>query len=93
MTLWALLFGLSALARYHPGLWVSALNPDQSTAAVDLEQMLDAALDLVPDLLVPALSSGAMPRLIREQQAADRERQRIQELADAAEAQEDGDGA
>jgi hypothetical protein len=84
MTLWALLFALSQLARYHPALWVGALNPDSSDIAVDLEHGLDSALELVPDLLVPAVSSGAMPRLIREHRAAEQENARLQEEADDA---------
>lgn len=80
MTLWALLYAFSQLARYHPALWVAALNPDESTIAVDLEHALDASLELVPDLLLPAISNGAIPRLIREQA----ERERLQQEADAA---------
>jgi hypothetical protein len=84
MILWALLFGLSTLARYHPALWVQALDPDSSEIAVDLEQGLDAALQLVPDLLVPALTNGAMPRLVRGYQAAEQDRARQQQEADQA---------
>src|SRR5581483_761313 len=83
MTLWALLYGLSQLARHHPAAWVGALNPDRSPIAVDLEHVLDSALELVPDLLVPAVSNGAMPRLVREHVAAERERARLQEEVDA----------
>jgi hypothetical protein len=82
MTLWALLYAFSQLARYHPALWVAALNPDESAIAVDLEHVLDASLDLVPDLLLPAISNGAIPRLIREH--AERERERLQQETDAA---------
>jgi hypothetical protein len=92
MTLWALLFAFSQLARYHPALWVGALNPDRSPIAVDLEQGLDSALELVPDLLVPAVTHGTMPRLVRERVAAERERARLQEEADA-QAGERGDAA
>jgi hypothetical protein len=45
----------------------------------DDKHVLDAALALVPDLLVPAASNGAMPRLVRERVAADRARDRLQE--------------
>ena len=94
MTLWVLVFALSQLARYHPALWVEALDPDRSEIAVDLEHGLDAALELVPDLLLPALTSGAMPRLLREQQAAQREQERLQGEADAAACREqEGDQA
>lgn len=66
MTLWALVYAFSQLARYEPEVWVAALNPDESPIAVDLEHALDAALELVPELLVPAVTSGLMPRLMRE---------------------------
>ena len=71
MTLWALVYALSQLARYHPDAWVSALNPDTSRIAVDLEHVLDAALSLVPDLLVPAVSNGLTARLVRESREAE----------------------
>jgi hypothetical protein len=83
MTLWALIYGLSQLARYHPAQWVSALDFNESKIAVDLERLLDSCLALVPDLLVPAISNGAMPRLVREYDTAERERQRAQEEANA----------
>jgi hypothetical protein len=51
MTWWLLLFGLSIFARYHPGLWVGALQVDRSTTAVPLEAVLDRALDLLPRLV------------------------------------------
>lgn len=85
VTLWAFVYGVSQLARYHPDLWVGALDPDRSEIAVDLEYVLDAALTLVPDLLVPAVSNGAMPRLVREHEAAQRARERLQEAQDAEE--------
>lgn len=69
MTLWALMYAFSQLARYEPEVWVAALNPDQSEIAVDLEHALDSALDLVPELLVPAVTHGLMPRLVRERMA------------------------
>jgi hypothetical protein len=53
---WALLFGLSLLARYEPVAWQAALNPDASELAVPLEELLDNALEIVPDLFVDALS-------------------------------------
>jgi hypothetical protein len=51
MTWWLLLFGLSIFARYHPGLWVGALQVDRSPAAVPLEAVLDRALGLLPRLV------------------------------------------
>jgi hypothetical protein len=51
MTWWLLLFGLSVFARYHPGLWLRALQVDQSPAAVPLEAVLDRALGALPRLV------------------------------------------
>ena len=41
---WALLYGLSMLARYYPGEWTSALRLDESPEAVPLGAALDEAL-------------------------------------------------
>jgi hypothetical protein len=51
---WALLFGLSLLARYQPAAWRAALNFDRSFCADPLTELLDEALDIVPDLLFEA---------------------------------------
>lgn len=51
LTLWALLFCLSELARYYPNVWVRALDPDRSRAAVTLEHGLDLALEQTPSLI------------------------------------------
>lgn len=56
LTLWALLFCLSELARYYPDTWVRALDPDSSSAAVTIEHGLDLALELAPSLISEALS-------------------------------------
>jgi hypothetical protein len=56
LTMWALLFCLSELARYYPDTWVAALDPDHSIAAVTLEQGLDLMLRRVPTLIHEALS-------------------------------------
>jgi len=55
MLWWALLFGLSMLARYHPDAWVSALEVDRSQLAVPLEDVLDLAQSAVPHLVLEAL--------------------------------------
>ena len=57
MMWWLLLFGLSIFARYHPGLWASALDVDHSEHAVPLEAVLDRALEAVPLLVHQALLS------------------------------------
>ncbi len=67
MTLWGLLFGLSNLARYHPEVWINALDPDASEVAVQLEAGMETALEKVPALLLPALKgSPLVSRAARE---------------------------
>jgi hypothetical protein len=56
MTWWAVLLGLSSLARYEPARWQKALDIDQSTAAAALEEVLDVAQERVPSLLYEALT-------------------------------------
>jgi hypothetical protein len=55
MTWWALLYGLSRLARYHPGPWTQSLDVDACQLAVPLEVALDEALESVPRLVLTAL--------------------------------------
>ncbi len=55
MTWWALLFGLSSLARYHPAPWIHALRRDGNKDAVPLETTMDEALQAVPHLVLEAL--------------------------------------
>ncbi len=72
LTLWALLFGLSMIARYYPATWVRALDPDGSKLAVPLETGLDVALKRVPELILPALTgSDEKRRLMRARLATD----------------------
>lgn len=54
---WALLFGLSLLARYHPADWRAALDFDRSACADRLAELLDEALMVVPDLLFEAATA------------------------------------
>lgn len=56
MTWWALLFGLSMLARYHPAEWAAALDRQRSHAATELERAMDLALDAVPHLVLDAVA-------------------------------------
>ena len=51
MLWWALIFGLSIFARYHPNLWLDALQVDSSEIAVPLEAILDSALNVIPVLV------------------------------------------
>jgi YaaC-like protein len=55
---WCLLHALSSLARYHSAEWTAALNPDSSQWAVPVEQVLSMALEIVPRLVLNALSPG-----------------------------------
>jgi hypothetical protein len=52
---WALLFGLSIVARYEPGTWVETLAIDSSDLAADLESLLEEALLAIPQLVLEAL--------------------------------------
>jgi hypothetical protein len=60
---WVLLFGLSLLARYEPAAWRQALDPDASTLAVPLEELLEEAMAATPALLYEALTGepGLLP--------------------------------
>jgi len=55
MLWWALLLGLSSLARYHPAIWTRAVDVDISTLAVPLQQVLDVAAQKVPQRVLAAL--------------------------------------
>jgi YaaC-like Protein len=55
MTWWALLFGLSMLARYEPVRWLQALDYDSSRLAAPLDELLRIGLERVPDLVLEAL--------------------------------------
>jgi hypothetical protein len=57
MLWWLLLFILSNAARYDPELWTNALAVNTSQEAVPLEAALDIALDLVPELVLQALTA------------------------------------
>lgn len=72
LTMTALLYCLSELARYYPDTWVTALDPDSSRAAVTLEHGLELALNRAPKLISGALS-GPIHRLIAQQIAMERE--------------------
>jgi hypothetical protein len=57
MTWWAVLYGLSMLARYHPVEWEWALAVNSSPVAVLLEQAMDVALIVVPELVLEAIET------------------------------------
>lgn len=55
MMWWALLFGLSMLARYEPAGWNTMLDLDHSPLSSHLRRLMDAAVDVVPELVLQAL--------------------------------------
>lgn len=66
MSWWALLFGLSMVARYEPGAWVRALDLDRPGLAAQLTELMDTALEAVPLLVLEALI-GPSDSTLREQ--------------------------
>jgi hypothetical protein len=52
---WALLLGLSSLARYEPAAWAAAIDLDSSELAVSLERVLDVASERVPMRILRSL--------------------------------------
>lgn len=59
LTWWALLFGLSNLARYYPVQWTQAIDLDQSDAAVVLDRVMTEALEALPQLVLGAIAGEA----------------------------------
>jgi hypothetical protein len=55
MAWWGVLYGLSMLARYEPAAWTRQININKSRYANPLEKLLDAALDVVPHLIMEAI--------------------------------------
>lgn len=55
VTLWAVLWTLSMLARYEPVRWASTIDVDKSPDATALEEVLADALDLAPWAILDAL--------------------------------------
>lgn len=56
MLWWALLFGLSSIARYDPELWIAALDVNNSQLAVPIEAALGTASEALPELILDALT-------------------------------------
>jgi hypothetical protein len=55
MMWWALLFGLSMLARYEPAGWNAMLDLDDGALSSHLVRLMDAAVDVIPELVLQAL--------------------------------------
>lgn len=53
---WVLLFGFSMLARYEPRRWRALLDVDTSAWAVPVESALDIGIEVLPRLVLSALS-------------------------------------
>lgn len=56
MLWWALLLGLSSLARYEPAAWIDAINLDKSELAVSLERVLETAQVCIPERILDSLT-------------------------------------
>jgi hypothetical protein len=59
MLWWALLFGLSVTARYHPAPWARALAIEGSKQAVPLEALLERAVERLPAIVYDAIFLNA----------------------------------
>ncbi|MGW6722861.1 YaaC family protein [Streptomyces sp. NPDC054995] len=56
---WAVLFGLSMLARYEPASWAGIIDIDSSSAANAVEHLLDQAIVVVPHMALMAIKDVA----------------------------------
>jgi hypothetical protein len=56
MTWWAVLFGLSQLARYEPAAWTKAISPDHSPLTVPIESALRRCVQIQCRLVMHALT-------------------------------------
>jgi len=55
---WALLLGLSSMARYYPSQWRNALDIDQEPLAPTLERVIYNAETSIPFYVFQALTAG-----------------------------------
>jgi hypothetical protein len=58
---WALLLGLSSLARYEPVAWTTAIDLDASPLAVHLQAVLDIAAEWAPARILESLKAAQEP--------------------------------
>lgn len=58
---WAVLFGLSILARYEPEHWATIIDIDESPDANAVEHVLEQAVEVVPHLALRAIQEVASP--------------------------------
>jgi hypothetical protein len=59
MAWWLVLFALSSIARYQPGQWADALDPDSSPMAVATERALALWRNIGPASVLFALRGGS----------------------------------
>lgn len=57
LALWAVLLGLSSLARYEPATWSKIIDIDRSSEANAIEHLLDEGISAIPDVAVHLLTS------------------------------------
>jgi hypothetical protein len=57
LALWAVLLGLSSLARYEPAAWSNMIDIDKSAEANAVENLLDEAMSSVPATALHLLAS------------------------------------
>lgn len=53
---WSVLYTLSMLARYNPDRWSAHIDVDHSPYSVPVQVLMDTALEVVPHLIVAAIS-------------------------------------
>ncbi|MEU6209499.1 hypothetical protein ABZ891_06260 [Streptomyces sp. NPDC047023] len=58
---WAVLFGLSILARYEPEHWAAIIDIDKSMEANAVENLLEHAVAVVPHLALLAIQEASGP--------------------------------
>jgi hypothetical protein len=56
MLWWVLLFGLSMVARHDPEVWTATIDVNRARQAVPLENALDDAVEVIPQLILEALA-------------------------------------
>ena len=58
---WALLYGLSMLARYEPDAWAGYIQVNGSADAVPIEALLEDSINVLPELIHQVIISVAGP--------------------------------
>jgi hypothetical protein len=57
LALWAVLLGLSSLARYEPAIWPKIIDIDRSAEANAIEHLLDEGIRTIPAVTFHLLTS------------------------------------